>query len=157
MADPAPGPGRALPLRRVLFLSQRRAEAMRPPRRAALVSITDTAAAPAVIRDGWQAVLRVAFDDKDPVHFPDDYEDLQEISAAQAAAIAAFVADQQRHCTRLVVHCHYGVSRSAAVAKAVAESAGLPFPQDYADHNDYVYQALRRALAAAAGSTACDR
>ena len=72
MADPAPGPGRALPLRRVLFLSQRRAEAMSPPRRAALVSITDPARAPAVVRDGWQAVLRVAFDDKDPVHFPDD-------------------------------------------------------------------------------------
>lgn len=133
-------------LRRVIFVSQRQAEAMRPPRSAALISITDPARAQALVQDGWHAVLRVAFDDKDPVTFPDDYEDLQEITADQVAEIAEFVATHVGSCKRIVVHCRYGVSRSAALAKAIAEAAGVSFPQDYDEYNSYVYLALRRVV-----------
>src|SRR5512143_2901897 len=118
-------------LQRVLFLSQARAEAMRAPRRAALVSITDPDRAEAMPRDGWSATLRLAFDDIDPVSFPDDYEDMRAITDEQALTLAAFVRRVSGSCTRLVVHCRYGVSRSAAVAKAIAESHGLWFPPEY--------------------------
>lgn len=133
-------------LRRVVFISQRRAEGMRPPRDAALISITDPGRPPALIGEGWHAVLRVAFDDKDPVTFPEDYEEMREIGGDEVADIAAFVAVHVRCCRRIVVHCRYGVSRSAAVAKAIAEAADVPFPLDYDDHNEFVYLALRRVV-----------
>jgi predicted protein tyrosine phosphatase len=50
---------------------------------------------------------------------------------ADAQKIAAFVA--RHHAspipTKLVVHCHGGVSRSAAVAKWVGHTYGIPMPQ----------------------------
>jgi len=130
----------------VIFISQRQAEHMRPPRNAALISITDPKRAQAEIPDGWHAILRVAFDDKDPVTFPNDHEDLQEINGRQVAEIAEFVAAHARTCKRIVVHCRYGVSRSAAVAKAIAEATGVSFPFDYDEYNSFVYLALRRVV-----------
>jgi predicted protein tyrosine phosphatase len=139
-------PSATIAMGRVLFVSQRRAEMMRPPRNCALISITDPDKAPASLREGWTAVLRIAFDDIDPVSFPDDYEDLQALSSEQTAQMADFCLVNAFRCRRLVVHCRYGVSRSAAVAKALCEVTGLGFPKDYEDHNDFVYRTLRGAL-----------
>ena len=140
-------------LGRVLFVSQERAEAMRPPRSCALISITDTGKAPAHLLEGWAAVLRVSFDDVDPVWYPEDrdwWEGLVPCSSDQAGEIADFCRVNALRCRRLVVHCRYGVSRSAAVAKALCEVAGLWFPGNYEDHNEFVYQeslsAMRRAF-----------
>ena len=140
-----------LPLDRVLFVSQNRAEAMRPPGRCGLISITDPGRAPAQLEDGWAAVLRLSFHDVDPISRPEEVEDLREITRAQAEQIARFCLSEPG-CRRIVVHCRYGVSRSAAVAKALSEAAGLAFPRDYDDHNRFVYRlvldTLRRALEA---------
>lgn len=134
-------------LERVIFIGQDRAETMRPPKRCALVSITDPAKAPADLLDGWAAVLRVRFHDIDPVKYPQDIDDLQPVSADQAAEIANFCWENALRCRRLVVHCRYGVSRSAAIAKAVCDVLGLAFPGDYDDHNDYVYRVTLSAMA----------
>ncbi|MBA4264310.1 MAG: hypothetical protein C0453_04450, partial [Comamonadaceae bacterium] len=50
---------------------------------------------------------------------------------ADAQKIAAFVATHHATSkpTKLVVHCHGGVSRSAAVAKWVGATYGIPMPQ----------------------------
>lgn len=50
---------------------------------------------------------------------------------ADAQKIAAFVATHHAtpKLTKLVVHCHGGVSRSAAVAKWVGATYGIPMPQ----------------------------
>ena len=120
---------------------------MRVPRAAALISITDPGAPQASLHAAWSAVLRVAFDDADALTFADDGATSREFSADDAAEIAAFVATASRRCQRIVVHCRHGVSRSAAVAKAIAESAGLPFPPGYSRYNRFVYAALRRPLA----------
>lgn len=144
---PSAGPVVTRRLRRVLFVSQRQAEAMRPPRATALISITDPARGEASIGQGWAAVLRVAFDDVDPVTFPGQDEDLVALSADHVAPICAFVASHANRCRRIVVHCRHGVSRSAAVAKAIAEAVDLPFPQDYDEYNRFVFLALRRTLA----------
>jgi predicted protein tyrosine phosphatase len=119
---------------------------MRPPRSCALISITDSDKAPASLREGWAAVLRIAFDDIDPVSYPDDYDGLREMSTEQAAKMAYFCVVNAFRCRRLVVHCRYGVSRSAAVAKALCEVTGLRFPKDYEDHNDLVYRTSRSAM-----------
>jgi predicted protein tyrosine phosphatase len=133
-------------LERVIFIGQDRAETMRPPKSCALVSITDPAKAPADLLDGWTAVLRVQFHDIDPVSYPADSDDLHPISAAQAAEIADFCWESALRCRRLVVHCRYGVSRSAAIAKAVCDVLGLAFPADYDDHNDYVCRVVLSAM-----------
>jgi hypothetical protein len=122
---------------------------MCPPRSCALISITDSDKAPARLREGWTAVLRMAFDDIDPESYPDDYEGLQQISTEQAASMAEFSLVNAIRCRRLVVHCRYGMSRSAAVAKALCEVTGLWFPKNYEDHNDLVY---RTALSAMQGA-----
>lgn len=45
--------------------------------------------------------------------------------------------------TELLVHCHSGRRRSAAVAKYVAERYALPFDHSYEDYNKTVYTLLR--------------
>lgn len=139
-------------LRRVLFISQARAEALRPLPGAALISITDAAAAPARLRSGWLAVHRAAFDDIDPEDheldefFLDDDEDYVPMAMAHAHAIAAFVGGIEAHCSALVVHCSFGQSRSAAIAKAICVARGLKFPRNYDLPNPYVYRLMCRAL-----------
>ena len=133
-------------LKRVMFVSQRQAEEMRPPNATALISITDPARQLARIGDGWHAVLRVSFDDVDTVTFPGQDGQMLAISSQEVADIAAFVVEHIQSCRRLVVHRRHGVSRSAAVAKAIAEVCDAPFPADYEEFNQFVYLVLRGPL-----------
>jgi len=140
-------------LRRVLFISQARAEALRPLPGAALISITDADAAPARLPPGWRALHRAAFDDIDPedreldeFFLDDDDEEYVPMTMAQAHAIAAFVYGIAAHCSALVVHCRFGQSRSAAIAKAVCVARGLYFPRNYELPNPYVYRLMCRAF-----------
>lgn len=133
-------------LRRVLFLSQLRAEQMAPPEASAIISITDPSGPPARLQPGWSAVLRVSFVDSDPFMFPDEGEQPGSITAEDVAAIAAFAAEQARRCRRLVVHCRHGVSRSSAVARSVCQAALLPFPIAYDKYNRFVFLVLRGAI-----------
>lgn len=121
---------------------------MHPPARCALISITDRGKPPPQFQPGWNAVLRLAFDDVDPVAFPGMNPELVPFEATQAAELARYVSSQLMRNKRIVVHCRHGISRSAAVAKAIAEITGAFFPPAYRDHNRHVYDALRNALAA---------
>lgn len=135
-------------LTRVIFISQARAQAMRPPRDAALISITDVDAPPAMLSESWHSVLRLSFDDVDPVDYPmEANERWVPLSDAQALEMATFVHDVAARCRRLVVQCRFGMSRSAAIAKAVCEHQRLAFPPDYTAQNDFVYRAVAWALA----------
>ncbi len=138
-------------LRRILFLSQARTQAMRPSRKAALISITDADALPARLPEGWVALHREACDDIDlEDHTLDDFslddDEYVPLSTAQATAIAAFVDTIDQRCTCLVVHCRFGQSRSAAIAKAVCKARGLSFPRNYELPNPFVYRVMCRAL-----------
>lgn len=134
-------------LRRVIFVSQARAEAMRPRSDAALVSVTDVRAPKAILAAGWARVLRLCFDDVDPVDYPvDPEEQVIPMSDEQALSLAEFLADASASCRLLVVHCRYGMSRSAAIAKAICERHQLYFPSGYSNQNDYVYRAVAWAL-----------
>jgi predicted protein tyrosine phosphatase len=132
---------------RVLFVSQRQIERMRPPLRSAVVSITDPGKAAASLKPGWKAILRLAFDDVDPLTFPGMNLEPCPVDADRAAELARYVASQMGRCTRIVIHCRHGISRSGAVAKAVAEAVGASFPAGYREHNRHVYQMVRSALA----------
>lgn len=134
-------------LLQVVFMSQAWAEACLPRPDEAVVSITDRGAPDADLNDGWAAVLRVSFDDVDPVETPmAPGERLVEIQAHEAERIAAFVHALRHRVGTLVVHCRYGQSRSAGVAKAVAEAYGLHFPAKYRYANNFVRDAVLQAL-----------
>jgi len=90
-------------------------ESMQPPKKAVLISIRDKGQEDAKIDDKWDAVLRLTFDDAD---ISGDLFDCN-----QAQEVINFVEKYVEH--SVYVHCHYGVSRSAAVALFIAEDQGL--------------------------------
>jgi predicted protein tyrosine phosphatase len=143
MTTPDPDP---LRLQRVLFISQHRAEQMRPPRDTALISITDPRSPAARLQPGWAAVLRVSFADADPLSIQGDLDLPGLMGEDEVVDIAAFTAEQARRCRRLVVHCRHGVSRSAAVARAICQATQLPYPESHDRYNRYVFMVLRGAV-----------
>lgn len=139
----APGPNPTVPqsqLVEVDFVSQKWAELYKPSPGDAIISITGHGTPEANLKRGWAACLRISFDDVDPIESPlEPGENLTEIEESQAVQIAKFVRQTASTAKVLVVHCRYGQSRSAGVAKAVAEFYGLHFPQDYEYANNFVY------------------
>ncbi|MDY3557162.1 hypothetical protein R5W24_006349 [Gemmata sp. JC717] len=131
----------------ITFISQIRAEAYNPKPSDAIISIVDSNKPQASFGRGWCAELRLAFDDVDPVNFPvESDEGLVEMQPQQAEQVAAFMLSLPEGCESIVVHCRYGQSRSAGVAKALCEYFGLPFPSDYDGFNSYVFTRVREAL-----------
>lgn len=124
----------------VVFLSQTWAEAYLPRPYEAIISITDYGKPEANLNEGWTDCFRISFDDVDPIESPlEPGENLIEIQEHQATEIARFVHRIADKATVLVVHCRYGQSRSAGIAKAVAEFYGLQFPAEYDYANNYIY------------------
>jgi protein-tyrosine phosphatase len=67
------------------------------------------------------------------------------MSATHALDIVDFVHTIAPHVEGIMVHCKGGVSRSAAVAKWIANTFKLPFNHDYTAYNKYVYHQLNEA------------
>ena len=107
----------------------------------AVVSITNTGDKPANLSSNWKRVLPLQFDDVDGPH-----EGSVEMSASHAREIVRFVREVAPRVEVLLVHCHAGLSRSAAVAKFVADEFELEFPESYALYNRFVYRQLNRVL-----------
>jgi predicted protein tyrosine phosphatase len=137
-------------LKRILFVSQQRAEAMAGHPRRALISITDGRLPQANLQDQWLSVLRVAFDDVDPANGPLDDPDVRPLTVGQAQTIAEFVLTLPPEARTLVVHCKAGISRSAGVARAVARCLGLRFPHDYLEYNRHACRLVEEQLRARA-------
>ena len=125
-------------IREVSFLSQAGAEAMRPLPREGIISITGSGYPPATLRRGWRLVLRLVFDDVEIPFFGATHFD-----NAHADAILRWLNEVEGKVDKIFVHCHAGRSRSAAVAKFIAErydlSGGV---RTYDDHNKLVYRIL---------------
>ena len=127
-------------IREVDFMSQARAENCRPLAREAIISITGSNHHKARLRKGWTRVLRLVFDDVEKLifgaaHFDKDH----------AEEILRWLDEVEGKVDKVFVHCHAGRSRSAAVAKFIAEkydlSGGI---RVYEEHNGRVYKILSR-------------
>jgi predicted protein tyrosine phosphatase len=127
-------------IREVEYLSQARAEYLRPQLREAIISITGSDHPKAKLQIGWTRVLRLVFDDVETpffntVHFDNPH----------AEEILAWLEKIEDKVDKVYVHCHAGISRSAAVAKFIAErydlSGGI---RVYEYHNQRVYRVLTR-------------
>lgn len=107
----------------------------------AMISISEPdRIAEGVKDDRWAAVLRLQFHD-----IPKAWQNYVLFSEEQADQIIDFIEEHTDTCKAIYVHCAQGVSRSAAVARFVAERCGLQF--DYWKgrlFNPHVYDVLRK-------------
>jgi len=128
-------------VKQVLFASQAEAEKLAGLSDWIVISITGPADPPAALKEGWGDILRLSFDDID---FAQD--DMRPISAEDATRLVQFVRKYADTVDGVLVHCLAGISRSAAVAKFIAEKYQLPFPDAYASYNRLVYRTLNQVL-----------
>lgn len=128
-------------MKRVQFVSKATAESLQGRSDTAVISINGLD--PAHLRDGWHSVLRLEFDDVDVAEEPYIL-----FNAEHARLIVEFVREcNSNGVETIIVHCNAGISRSAAVAKWIADQYGLPFPAAYMIYNKHVYRVLREAVA----------
>jgi predicted protein tyrosine phosphatase len=111
-----------------------------------VISINNTFDSIQKLESGWKDVLVLQFDGVDSLM----NTSLKRLTLDQAKEIAAFLRKHEDTATKVLVHCTMGEKRSAAVAKAVAETYGLPFPADYQEHQRWVYKVLSKVLLAPA-------
>jgi predicted protein tyrosine phosphatase len=127
---------------RVEFVSRREAEAMRPKSDAnvAIISINSDDKL-ANLSENWKYKLPLIFEDIDKplVH---KGRELILFNGQMAKRIIEFVDSIQNDITVLIVHCDAGVSRSAAVAKFIAEMYHLEIPETYSIYNRHIYRTL---------------
>lgn len=132
----------------VIFVSQYNAEKIQPRDTDALISITE-GKGEANLNNDWKHLIRVEFHDVDETNEElwtfDGKKQYIQFTEDIAKKIRDFVENlhQLDDAIHLVVHCHAGISRSAAVAKYVAERYALKFPSSYAVYNRHVYSTLK--------------
>lgn len=133
-------------LRRVIIVSQMQAGRMLGSPFAAVISVTGHGKEQPALGHRWHAIFRIAFDDVDPLTFPDTNPDLHPITPDQATKIASFVSELPSSVQTLVIHRESGISRSSGIAKAVAERCRLRFPVGYKEYNRHVCELVLRQL-----------
>jgi predicted protein tyrosine phosphatase len=102
-----------------VVLSREDAERYEPRGREICISIADPDADPAQVSEDFAAVLRLNFTD---IVQQDDPSDVL-FSEDHARAIREFL-DSWPEATRIVVHCHAGISRSPGVALGLCDIRG---------------------------------
>lgn len=132
------------------FTGRSQAEALYGRSHWAVISITQPGEK-VDLRSGWHSVLRLHFHDIDQPEDP--YTLFDESHAKQIIDFVSAVNDSGQ-VEGILVHCQAGISRSAAVARWIADQCELPFPDGYSLYNKYVYRVLRLASGCAGTRTA---
>ncbi len=143
--------------RRVQFFPRQVIEGMpHGDPRTVLISITDPGD-PARLPDGWAGVLRLEFDDIAPP-FPvlirdgNKHRDLVPFDEPMATQVLEFVGGVSQDVNRVIVHCNAGISRSAAVARFLADYYGYYLHDKGEWANRHVLSVLYKAAGQGAGS-----
>jgi predicted protein tyrosine phosphatase len=130
-------------LKKVMFVNRNAAENTPGFEDWALISITEPDSNKVSLIPGWYAVHRSEFDDALPQHGLSKSTTL--MSEDHAMDLVDFIYSIAPHVDGVMVHCRGGISRSAAVAKWIADTFKLPFNHDYMAYNKYVYHQLNEA------------
>ncbi|HEY8852487.1 MAG TPA: hypothetical protein VIM36_09920 [Gemmatimonadaceae bacterium] len=125
-----------------VVLSRQDAERYEPGRREICISIADPNADPALLSKDFVAVLRLNFTDIIEQADPTDIL----FSEDHARAIREFI-DAWPDATRIVVHCHAGISRSPGVALGLCDIRGWATAELERSHPGW-NRLVRTALAA---------
>lgn len=135
-------------IREISFISRERAESLPGGPDTAIISITDPGTPPAKLASSFRKVLRLSFLDAIPAddYIPMPFPGLFESGMAQEICefIDALQADPETlHC---VVHCEFGISRSAAVALFIEAYTLAPLnAKEFAcNANEWVASTLAR-------------
>lgn len=126
--------------KQVVFFSQANAEAQEAVSNWAVISITTPAEPDAVLKPGWHSVLRLKFEDTDDASCAGAFGD------GLARTVVDFVRGLEDPVEGILVHCFAGISRSAAVAKFIADTYKLRFPDTYASYNKLIYRRLNQVI-----------
>ena len=138
-------------LKNVQFMPRFHAEAIIPRSTSAMISISGPNN-PARLNQLWHRgnLIRLQFHDADEVgrvsrrlDYPGESKYIQLFTPKDAKHIIDFVNEVKNKVDVILVHCDAGISRSAAVAKFIAEMFNLPFPESYMLYNKYVYRVLK--------------
>ena len=120
----------------VIFLGRRNAEELVPPNNSAIISITDSVEDEANLKEGWEHTFRVSFIDgaynEDSLRFVGtNYRYIYSAYFDKGQAIelrGAIDHIVSLGIDKVIVHCHAGRSRSAAIALYIANRYGyLPY------------------------------
>lgn len=140
---------------KTIWMPQYKAELVPFYSDAAFISITEPQRPDAAIAQGYvenDQILRLRFNDADE-HFQNhvagyEYDEPVLFTDEHANQIIDFVENLPVEVTTIFIHCHAGISRSAAVAIALAEMFGLyeTYP-NYKIYNKLVYRKLMLASA----------
>lgn len=142
-------------IKKVQFHSKHRAQMMVPNDKMAIISVRQPAEWVELNRN-WQHVLELEFHDTDgterennlPIFTADgiDIECLVAFDKSMAQQVIDFANKMQElGIEELHVHCHAGISRSAAIAKFLCDLPYVAedFPDSYMVYNKLVYRVLR--------------
>lgn len=137
-------------MQKIVFVSRAAAMALPGDDQWGVISIHDSKQGPAVLSAGWHAVLRLEFEDVD-VSVDGQQGVFDEELAAQVLAFAQQVVATEGK--SLLVHCHAGISRSAAIAVFLGALFRLPVSNgsvvvgaNYSLYNKRVYRMLQRQV-----------
>lgn len=128
-------------IQRVNFINRSSMQNLEPLPTWAAVSISEEVETK--LKTGWYAIHRAYFHDVDPAKHCDEPHIL--MNAKHAEEIVAFIEVIAPHIEILWVNCQGGISRSAAVAKWIAERFDLPFNHSYSLYNRHVYRLMTEA------------
>lgn len=133
-------------IRRVMFVSRNAVENLSGDwSDFALISISEPNA------PGLAKIDERAFKFSSFYHFHDvepgrNYdEEVVAMDERHALSMVSFLAQIEHEVEGILVNCRAGISRSAAVAKWICESRGLPFNQSYGQFNRHVFRLLQEA------------
>lgn len=135
-------------MQHIVFLSRKDAEARLSDPNWAVISITESLRKHANLAEGWADILRLEFDDVD-----EHGQGAKLFTDQMARQILEYAQQAVGSGQSLLIHCHAGVSRSAAVAIALGQVHRLPvfnrtiqLSPAYSLHNKFVYRLLHRAM-----------
>ena len=100
---------------------------------------------PVVDSAHWVELLRLDFNDIDPSHCSDEWKAQWTLfDDAMADQVIDLLERTKDSATIFAVHCHAGISRSAAISKFIAVFHNLSFPESYKLYNKHVFSTLTR-------------
>jgi protein-tyrosine phosphatase len=127
-------------INKTIFVGRATAETTHGWHNWAIISITEPGLNDAAkLLSGWHSVLRCEF-------FDFEAEMAQRpfmlMTNKEAEAIVEFVHAAAPNVEGILIHCKAGISRSAAVAKWIAQAYQLPFNHEYDRYNKHVFNLL---------------
>ena len=142
-------------IKSVFFISKAVAEQItNPEKTSAIISIVEPNETRNLSPD-WVNKLELDFHDTDATAnngetwslLKVENEQYTKFNKTMAIQVIDFInkLHKQKDRINLAVHCHAGISRSASVAKFVAEVYELPFNHNYSLYNKFVFSVLRQA------------